>query len=180
MKTSILALCLMVASVVANASNSTLDNLFSQLQRADQEQQRRTIERNIWTHWSVFPDSSDSEFLYESGVNAMQRGELRVAVDFFDKVITTHPDFAEVWNKRATVHFMLGNFERSVSDIIQTLTLEPRHFGAMGGLLHIYFKQERYDLALNVLDQLRIINPYTPGIDVWEQMLKTRLVERAT
>lgn len=180
MKSILWVFCLLAGTAVASPTSSTLDNLFAQLQRADQEQQRRTIERNIWLHWSVFPDSSNSEFLFESGVSAMQRGDLRVAIDLFDEVIETHPEFAEAWNKRATVHFMRGDFDQSVSDIIQTLILEPRHFGAMGGLLHIYFKQERYDLALNVLDQLRVINPHTPGIDIWDQMLKTRLMDKAT
>ena len=68
----------------------------------------------------------------------------------------------------------------SVSDIIQTLVLEPRHFGALSGLAQIYQRQEQYALALKVLDQLEVISPYSTGLDRWRALLKQRLQDQAT
>ena len=64
----------------------------------------------------------------------MNKFQYKKSIYFFSKIIEKNPNFAEAWNKRATVYYLLGNYEESISDIRQTLRLEPRHFGALDGL----------------------------------------------
>ena len=68
----------------------------------------------------------------------MQAGDYRLALAAFDDLVERNPGFAEAWNKRATLHYLMGNDEASVADIVETLELEPRHFGALSGLALIY------------------------------------------
>jgi hypothetical protein len=72
----------------------------------------------------------------------MTAGELDSALDGHALIIDAAPGFAERWHKRATVHFLLGNYPASIKDINKTVTLEPRYFGALAGLGLIYLHLE--------------------------------------
>ena len=102
----------------------------------------------------------------------MDVGELDNAIELFSKVIEQSPEFAEGWNKRATVYFLKGELNKSISDIEKTLYLEPRHFGALDGLAEIYLIKDdlvgaaaTYRRILEIIpsskksqDRLRLIN----------------------
>ena len=77
----------------------------------------------------------------------------------FDKVIISKPNFAEAWNKRATAHFMMGNFDLSMQDISQTLQLEPRHFGALDGMSLIFIHLNEHEKAIEIYDKMLEIFP---------------------
>ena len=79
---------------------------------------------------------------------------------FFTKVIEKNSNFAEAWNKRATVYYMLGDFGLSMIDINKTLKLEPRHFGAMDGLSLIFIHLKEYEKAIEMYNQMLIIFPH--------------------
>ncbi len=74
------------------------------------------------------------------------------------------PGFAEAWNKRATLHWLLGNHDKSVEDIAATLSLEPRHFGALSGLAMIHEAQGRAFEAMEALERVRGIHPHLPHL----------------
>ncbi len=88
--------------------------------------------------------------------DAMDAKKFDVALDFLDQVVTLSPAYAEGWNRRATVHFMMNNFRKSMADINRTLSLEPRHFGALSGLAQILkgsgHKERALDAWARVLD----------------------------
>ena len=84
-------------------------------------------------------------FLLGQAMKASSAAENETAIHILDSLIKVHPDFMEAWNKRATVYYMLGNYEKSVADIAQVLDREPRHFGALSGLGMI--RQKQGDLA---------------------------------
>ena len=76
------------------------------------------------------------------------------SIVFFTRVIKKKPNFAEAWNKRATVYFMIGEFDKSMLDINQTLKLEPRHFGALDGMGLIFMHLKEYGEAIKIYDQM--------------------------
>ena len=84
-----------------------------------------------------------------------------LAVRFFNNLIEKDPNFAEAWNKRATAYFMMGDFDKSMQDIIKTLELEPRHFGALDGMGLIFIHQGQYQQAIDVYDKMLEIFPFS-------------------
>jgi len=163
----------------ADQFHPQLDELFAALASAQQPQTARQIEQIIWRHWNEFPDDSESQYIYNDVVEAVSFGQVKRGLDQVNKVLDTHPEFAEAWNKRATLRYLGGDLPGSVDDIIKTLTLEPRHFGALSGLTQIFIRQGRYTQAIQVIDQLRAISPQTPAFDEWEALARQGLADSA-
>jgi tetratricopeptide (TPR) repeat protein len=90
----------------------------------------------------------------------MAEGRYPVALDRFDRLVEQVPDFAEGWNKRATVYYLMGNYPASVLDIRRTLELEPRHFGALSGLGLIYDALDDPAAALRSFEAAVAIDPH--------------------
>lgn len=109
-----------------------LDALFARLAQKDLPDWE-SVQNEIWIQWSQSGSPSIDLLLFRAG-RAMESGDHELALRFLDDVVRLAPDFAEGWNKRATVYFLLGEFGHSVADIERTLALEPRHFGALSGL----------------------------------------------
>ena len=98
-----------------------------------------------------------------TGVRAMTAGRLRQAERIFDEIISKAPDFAEGWNKRATVLYFLRQYDKSAADVRQTLLLEPRHFGAAAGLGLIFLSLNYPKSALEAFQKALEINPHLTG-----------------
>ena len=113
--------------------------------------------------------------LMAQGVIAMQRGALDRALDRFDEITRRAPDFAEGWNKRATILYVMGRHRESVADVQQVLNLEPRHYGALSGLGLILVALGREEDALKWLRRALELNPYLDGIRVLADDLGERL-----
>ena len=100
--------------------------------KGDDPELAATAEAILWRNWCRSGDS-EADRIFRAGVEAMQKGELAEAEQLFSKVIELLPDFAEGWNKRATVRFMRKNFAGSIADCQETLARNPNHFGAASG-----------------------------------------------
>ncbi len=149
-----------------------LDELFAELRQVATPEEARPIEDAIWELWLESGDVElDSLMLF--GMSAIEVGNLAAALATFDQLIETAPDYAEAWNKRATVHYLMGNLEASVADIAHTLTLEPRHFGALSGLGLIYVSIGKDKAALKAFEQAQALDPHLEGLD--SLIAKTRL-----
>ena len=133
MKKIIFILLLLNSSfVLADQKDSRLNSLFDELFLSNDNMQASTILADIWDIWSI-AENIEAQEIFDEGNNMMDRGSLEEAIALFTQVIDLKPDFAEGWNKRATVLFLKGDLEASISDIQKTLELEPRHFGALDG-----------------------------------------------
>ena len=118
------------------AQNETaveLDELFNQLKKTNNPMSARKIEGKIWKLWTTHPTQDSLTSLLAKGSEYMAQNELTSAHNVFSKAIELDPNWAEAWNKRATVLYLMGNLELSQSDIDMVLKLEKRHFGALSG-----------------------------------------------
>ncbi len=147
---------------LSDQNDPRLDALFEQLHVVEDQQSGDRITDEIWEIWR---DSGNDEInrLMREGVISMQTGRLHRAVRIFDRIIELAPEFAEGWNKRATVYYFLQEFEKSAADVRQTLQLEPRHFGATAGLGLIFLEVEYYENALEAFERALDINPHLTG-----------------
>lgn len=113
-------------------AGQTLDQLFGDLKRERNERAAERIAQKIWAEW--FKSGSASiDLMMSWSQDAIKEKKYGVALDFLDQIVTLQPEFAEGWNRRATLHFMMNEYDKSLADIRRTLALEPRHFGALSG-----------------------------------------------
>ncbi len=162
--TALLVLCHTQAGSLALADqrDDRLDALFERLQETSDPGDAASIEQRIWQIWIESEDAASSQ-LMRRGMAAMASGDPDSALDAFDELVTLAPDFAEAWNKRATVYYLMGRLDESVTDIQQTLELEPRHFGALSGLALIYDAVDKPEAAIRSLEAALDINPHLHG-----------------
>jgi tetratricopeptide (TPR) repeat protein len=144
-------------------ATSSLDGLFQALREARSALEAQRVEAAIWERWMQTDEPRVVDWMTH-GVQAMRRGDHRAALAAFDAVVQLAPAFAEGWNKRATVHWIMGNHEASLRDIDRTLALEPRHFGALSGLALIHEAHGRIFEALDALERIERIHPHLPDL----------------
>jgi tetratricopeptide (TPR) repeat protein len=154
------------ANVLAqNGGSSTmLDTLFAKLQTATDPVAIQSLEAAIWEQWIVVPDGPQRELMMR-GIAEMQQRQLKQSVETFSKLIEIAPDLSEAWNKRATAHWLLGDFPASLDDICETVKREPRHFGAYSGLGMIRAEMGEYPRAVAAFELAKKYNPHIVGID---------------
>lgn len=144
------------------AQTETLDSLFAELKESDAQAAGR-IEREIWNEWSK-SGSPAMDLLLQRGRDAMAAGDMGAAIEHFTALTDHAPDFAEGWNARATAYFQAGEWGPSVNDIAKTLTLNPRHFGALSGLGMIFEQLEQPEKALEAYKAALAIHPHLQGV----------------
>jgi len=161
-KLFIVSISLLFASKIALADQNDprLNNLFKKLNETENQDEIRDLISDIWNIWYEVDDPKVIEY-FEKGIQAMNLRNYPLAIRFFNNLIEEDPNFAEGWNKRATVHFMMGNFDQSMQDIIKTLELEPRHFGALDGMGLIFIHQGQFQQAIDVYDKMLEIFPFS-------------------
>jgi tetratricopeptide (TPR) repeat protein len=126
---------------------------------------RAYAERGLWLLWARSGDAAIDE-LMARGTEEMQSGQHAKAVETFTSVIEAKPDFAEAWNRRATVHYLAGDFERSIADCGEVLKRNPLHFGALSGMGQIFFQLQDYDQALAWYRRALEVNPNMTGVEL--------------
>lgn len=136
----------------------TLDGLFSELKREPDEQQAKRISERIWAKWRD-SGSATVNLLMQWADKAVTDGKNGLALDLLDQAIVLRPDYVEGWNRRATLHFMMGNHGKSMADINRVLALEPRHFGAIAGMAAILSVSGNDALELRAWEQMLEIYP---------------------
>jgi tetratricopeptide (TPR) repeat protein len=145
------------------ASPDDLDALFARLSAAQSAEAARAIVERIWEYW-LHHENPEVCALMEKGIGAVERQHYEAALDVFGKIIERDPDYAEGWNKRATVRYLQGNYAGSVRDIKRVLALEPRHFGALSGLGIIYLLIANDRGALDAFEAVLALNPHLNGV----------------
>lgn len=139
-----------------------LDVLFERLAdpKAGNAQQ---IEDAIWVMWTGHEDAAAAQ-LMERAVAAIAKRQHDIAETHLTRLVEDHPDYAEAWNKRATLFFVLKRDSESVADIERTLALEPRHFGAICGFAQICLRAGDRAAALAAFETALAINPHMTSV----------------
>ena len=156
----------------ADQTDMRLPALFEELNVTSDKATAEVIADQIWAIWS---EHGDDERLSQNlllGTAQINAGSLRAAEETFTTIIDTDPAFAEAWNKRATVYFLMGAFAQSKRDIAQTIIREPRHFGALSGLGLVETHLGNYAAALKAYEQAAALHPYLEGYEEITTALK--------
>jgi tetratricopeptide (TPR) repeat protein len=143
--------------------DDTLDSLFAKLQQASNDVDAKVIEQKIWAAW-VQSDSVTADVLLKQAEAAMGVGDNRASLTILNQIIATYPTYAEAWNKRATLKFMIGRYDESLADIEKVLDLEPRHFGALSGRGMIFASQKKWSDALMAYKSALAVNPHMESV----------------
>ena len=168
---------------------------FNQLKAEDRENQLNRLfielkinngdlvygtEQKIWEIWSTHPTDQFLTTRLAEGSKLVRNKQLVNAVDIFTEVIEKDPNWAEAWNKRATVLYMLGDYQSSQNDIDKVLELEDRHFGALAGQGLVNIKLENYEKAIKSYEKAQEIYPAMQSpkimIEQIEQLIKQQLI----
>jgi len=143
----------------AAARAQQLDELFASLKMAKAEDEADAITSQIWKLWQQSGDPELDQRLHQA-ILLMGQGVASLAMPILDDIVKRRPDWAEGWNKRATMLYMMGEHERSLADIEHVLALEPRHFGALAGIGLIRMDQGQYREALAAFRKALAVNPF--------------------
>ena len=124
---------------------------------------RQAAEQAIWRVWSRSGDEA-ADRIFAIGMSQMQEGNLPEAAKTFGRVISLKPEFAEAWNKRATVYFLMGEDDLSLLDCAEVIKRNPQHFGVLAGYGQIYVRKGDLVTALDYFERALDINPNMEGV----------------
>jgi len=136
--------------------------LVAQLRDTDEET-RAGAEESLWKIWARSGDEK-VDALYRQGIRQMNEGLAKDAVATFSRIIKMKPGFAEAWNKRATLYFLMGEHEKSLADCDEVMKRNPYHFGALAGYFQIYVQMEDFERALKYGRRALEVNPNMDGV----------------
>jgi tetratricopeptide (TPR) repeat protein len=142
----------------ADQKDPRLPVLFDQLKAAPDGDAAGAIEQQIWRIWVVAGDP-EIDGLMSEGEREMTAAHYPQALQAFNRIVAKRPDFAEGWNRRATLYYLMGEYQKSEDDIARVLALEPRHFGALSGLGLVNIKLGRMEEAADAYRRYLEVNP---------------------
>ncbi len=173
---------LIFGNASAETRNNELNNLFKLLKNSENTKAIE-IENKIWKIWITHPSEDRrgyrlTELLAQGSILINQRN-LRKAYGLFSQIILEDPKWAEAWNKRATVLYMMGSYEQSQNDINEVLKLEKRHFGALSGQGLVQTKLKNYKKAIKSYKEVQKLHPSMQAPKVMIPRLKKLIKEQS-
>jgi len=145
--------------------------------RDNDEVVRENAESSMWQVWSRSGDPTIDR-LFATGLEQMNARQGEQAVETFSEIIRRKPEFAEGWNKRATVYYFLGEYQKSLADCDEVMKRNPYHFGALSGYGMIYMQLDQPAIALEYFERALRVNPNLESTRQTIEMLKTLLIQR--
>ncbi|MEQ8235044.1 MAG: tetratricopeptide repeat protein [Gammaproteobacteria bacterium] len=170
------ALSLGACIATGDQTDPRLDTLFGRLVNAPNARLAADVEQEIWRIWFTHEDAT-AEDLLERARERAQGGEVASANALFGQLVEDYPGYAEAWNQRAILRYLQGELEASLADIERTLTLEPRHFGALSGRGQCLLRLERYREAAAAFEEALAVNPWLDAVRMQLKMIEPLLNE---
>jgi len=119
MKKSFIVILILLLSQLqsfANDRDTRLNQLFNEL-KVNKAKVAAIVEQEIWSLWSTHPTDEKLTARLEEGSMFVRNQQPKRAREIFTEVINLDENWAEAWNKRATVLYMLGEYQKSQDDI---------------------------------------------------------------
>jgi tetratricopeptide (TPR) repeat protein len=138
---------------------------------------RSFAEQGLWLLWSRSGDTG-IDMMMADAAERMQESRYREAISILSEVVKRKPEFAEGWNRRATVYFLAGELKKSIADCDEVLKRNPGHFGALSGLGQIYLQMQQEEKALEWFRRALDVNPNMVSVEMNVKMLEERLKAR--
>jgi tetratricopeptide (TPR) repeat protein len=135
---------------------------------------RRFAEQGLWLLWTRSGDA-DIDRLMASASDEMQAGRYSRAISILTTVVQKKPEYAEGWNRRATVYYLAGEYDKSIADCHAVLKRNPGHFGALSGMGQIYFQLEDWRKALEWYRRALEVNPNLLGVEMNIKLIEEKL-----
>jgi tetratricopeptide (TPR) repeat protein len=139
--------------------------------RDDEVRVRAAAQEVMWTIW-LRSGNDQIDALMVEGIRLMEADQYSEALQIFDQIIDRAPGFAEGYNKRATLYYLMLEFEKSIVDIHKTLELNPVHFGALSGMGLCYLGLDEPRQALEWFERAVAVNPNMDTIQSYIQKLR--------
>ena len=149
---------LMVTAAWAETDKERLDGLFNQLKSAPDSTAADAVATQIKRIW-MHSGSDTADLLMERADTALEHQDTPLSVELLDRLIVLAPDWAEAWNRRATLFYLMDDYPRAMSDIAETLNREPRHYGAISGMGLIFLQRGNKKLAYEAFERVLTIYP---------------------
>ena len=156
-----------------------IDKLFIQLKSANDFENSKKIEDKIWDLWITHPSKNSLTKLLADGSSAMMDNKLDTAYNKFTEVIELDPNWAEAWNKRATVLYLMGKYKLSQADIDKVLAIEERHFGALTGQGLVQTALKNYQKAIDSYIQAHKVHPFMKSPMIMIEKLQIELQKQS-
>ena len=166
-------------SSLSDERDNKLNQLFIEL-KVNQSNDAFIVEQEIWKLWSTHPTDMKLTARLEEGAQFVRTQQLSKAIEIFTEVIKLDQNWAEAWNKRATVFYMMGKFKQSQEDIDKVLALEARHFGALAGQGLVNIQLKNYEKAIFSYRQVKEIHPSMQSPEIMirriEELIKQQTI----
>ena len=166
-------------SSLSDERDNKLNQLFIEL-KVNQSNDAFIVEQEIWKLWSTHPTDMKLTARLEEGAQFVRTQQLSKAIEIFTEVIKLDQNWAEAWNKRATVFYMMGKFKQSQEEIDKVLALEARHFGALAGQGLVNIQLRNYEKAIFSYQQVKEIHPSMQSPEIMirriEELIKQQTI----
>ena len=180
MKKSFIVILILLLSQLqsfANDRDIRLNQLFNEL-KVNKAKVASIVEQEIWSLWSTNPTDEKLTARLEEGSMFVRNQQPKRAREIFTEVIKLDENWAEAWNKRATVLYMLGEYQKSQDDIDKVLELEPRHFGALAGQGLVNIQLKNFEKAIRSYKQAKEIYPSMRSPEIMIKQIEDLMKEQ--
>ena len=160
-----------ITNLSAEGKDIKLNKLFNEL-KVDNISLSYQAEQKIWKLWSTHANDEKLTAMLAKGSELVNNKKFYEAITIFSEIINSDPKWAEAWNKRATVLYMVGEFQKSQDDINKVLELEERHFGALAGQGLVNIQLENYDKAIISYEKAKQIYPTMKSPKIMIEQIK--------
>jgi len=176
-----LALALVLATAPEAAQSTppaTREQAIENVAKGNVEARRQAVaESSLWQVWSRSGDPQ-IDALFRLGLEQMREGAAPAAIQTFTSIIEKKPEFAEGWNKRATIYYLVGEYDKSLRDCDEVIKRNPQHWGALAGYGQIYLALDKPDLALDYFQRALKVNPNLRSVEAAVAELKRLVIEK--